>query len=78
MNLIFCQGPLFYSSCHGGAGGRRSTPEKDSDSPPRKKGKTERERYFQRDGREVTNNTRHNKITIMVFSGRPQMKKRVF
>jgi hypothetical protein len=39
MNLIFCQGPLFYSSCHDGESerGLRSKPEKGSDIPPRQK-----------------------------------------
>jgi len=70
MNLIFCQGPLFYSSCHDGERGLRSKPEKGSDIPPRqKKEKREWEKNVRekKDQREVKRkkNTRQDNIKTM-------------
>jgi hypothetical protein len=69
MNLIFCQGPLFYSSCHGGERGLRSKPEKGSDIPPRQKKEKEkkkREREKRPKRGEEKENTRQDNMTVVV------------
>ncbi len=51
MNLIFCQGPLFYSSCHDGERGLRSKPEKGSDIPPKTEKRKENGKKREREKR---------------------------